>query len=76
MKEKYIKINDLKNLSDFVKEASKVKGDVLVHRGKFCVDGRSLMGMLSIDISEGGTIQYPKDATNFEEYIKQFEILS
>ena len=74
MKTKYIKIINLKDLSKFVLEASKVEGDILVYRGKFCVDGKSLMGMMSLNISEGCRIEYPENEKNFEEYIKRFEL--
>jgi phosphotransferase system HPr-like phosphotransfer protein len=74
MKSKYIKITNLKDLSNFILEASKVEGDVLVHRGKFCVDGKSLMGMMSIDISNGCRIDYPENEKDFEEYLKKFEL--
>ena len=56
MKNKYIKILNLDDLSEFVSEASKVKNDILVYRGKFCVDGKSLMGMTYINIFDGGRI--------------------
>ena len=74
MKTKYIKIINLQDLSKFVLEASKVEGDILVYRGKFCVDGKSLMGMMSLNISEGCRIEYPENEKNFEEYIKRFEL--
>ncbi len=73
MNSKYIKITGLNDLSNFVIEASKVKGDVLVYRGKFCVDGKSLMGMMSINISEGCKVEYPENEKNFEKYIMNFE---
>ena len=49
----FIKIKDLTELSRFVLEAAKIEGDVLVHRGRFCVDGKSIMGMISIHVAEG-----------------------
>ena len=76
MKQKYIKIININDLSKFVLEASKVEGDVLVYRGKFCVDGKSLMGMMFINIYNGGRIEYPEDAVEFEKYITQFQFSS
>lgn len=73
MNNKYIKIFGLNDLSNFVIEAAKVKGDVLIYRGKFCVDGKSLMGMMSINVFEGCRIEYPADEKDFEEYLTQFE---
>lgn len=74
MKSKYIKITNLKDLSNFVREASKVKGDILVYRGKFCIDGKSLMGMMSIDISDGCRVDYPEEEKDFEKYLLNFEL--
>ena len=74
MKTKYIKINSLTDLAKFVKEASKVNGDVLIYRGKYCIDGKSMLGIMSIDISDRCKIEYPEEAIEFEKYIKQFEI--
>lgn len=74
MKTKYIKIESLTDLSKFVIEASKVDGDILIYRGKYCIDGKSMLGIMSIDISDKCKIEYPEDAIEFEKYIKQFEI--
>ena len=74
MKFKYIKITELDDLSTFISKAVKVEGDVLVHREKFCVDGKSIMGMMSIDVSQGCKIEYPESAKEFDTYISQFEI--
>ena len=74
MKKKKIQILGLNKLFKFVLEASKVEGDVLVHRGKFCADGKSLMNMMSINFSDVCYVEYPKDAIKFEKYLKQVEI--
>lgn len=74
MKNKYIKITSINDLSNFVIEASKVDGDVLIYRGKYCIDGKSMLGLMSIDISDKCKIEYPEDAIEFEKFIKQFEI--
>ena len=74
MKTKYIKIESLTDLSQFVIKASEVNGDILIYRGKYCVDGKSLLGLMSINISDKCKIEYPEDAIEFEKYITQFEI--
>lgn len=74
MKTKYIKITTLEDLSDFLKKAREVNGDVLVHRGKFCVDGKSMMGMMSVDVSQKCRIEFPEDANDFETYLTKFEV--
>ena len=38
------------------------------------LDGKSIMGVFSIDISKGITVKYPETATDFEEYLSQFKV--
>ena len=73
-KEKVISIKGLTDVYNFISEASKVMGDVLIKRGKFVVDAKSVMGVFSIDMSNDVTIIYPIDAENFDEFLKQFEV--
>lgn len=72
-KSKFIKINTITDLTELVRQASAVYGDVEIHKGRWCVDASSLMGVMSIDLSKGATIIYPVDADEFEAYISQFE---
>ena len=74
MKEKSItSLNRISDLGEFVNEASKVEGAVTVRKGVYCVDGKSIMGMVSIDVSTGFTVEYPEEAVAFENFISQFE---
>ena len=70
---KTIKLKELSDIYQLVGEASKLEGDVLIKRGKFVVDAKSILGILSIDMSQGATITYPDDAPAFDEFISKFE---
>ena len=72
MKKVFIKITEIENVNEFVQHARSVQGDILVSRGKFCVDGKSILGMYSLNVSQGCTVQYPEDAKEFDEFIQQF----
>lgn len=72
-KSKFIKMNSVTDVMNFVKEASKIEGDVTVLKGRYIIDGKSIMGVMSIDMSTGMTVEYPADAINFENFISQFE---
>ncbi len=75
MKKMLIKINDIYNeIINFVKESNKVNGDVILKRGKFSTDAKSIMGVAAINLKEEVVIEYPKTATEFEEYLKHFEV--
>ena len=69
-----IKINAINDIATFTKCAEQVDGDVVVQKGRWSVDGRSLMGMFSVDPSTGITVEYPETATEFENYIKNFKV--
>ena len=72
MKKVFIKITEIDGVNKFVQCARNVQGDVLVSRGQFCVDGKSILGMYSLDVSQGCTVEYPEDAVEFNEFIQQF----
>ena len=72
MKKVFVKIPGINDVNYFVNNARMVNGDILVSRGKFCVDGKSVLGMFSLDVSDGCTVQYPEDAIEFDEFIQQF----
>ena len=73
VKSMFVKINGISDIQAFVKEASYVKGDIEVRKGRWCIDAKSLMGMFSIDCSTGVTVIYPADAVEFQNYLKQYE---
>lgn len=73
MKRMQIKITGIHDAIDFVAAAAQVDGDINVCKGRYAVDGKSLLGIFSIDISTGCTVEYPETAIEFENYIKQFE---
>lgn len=72
-KSKFIKMNSVTDVMNFIKEASKIEGDVTVLKSRYIIDGKSIMGVMSIDMSTGMTVEYPADAIDFENFISQFE---
>lgn len=74
MKKMYVAINAINKVTEFVQKASQVDGDVICTKGRYTIDCKSIMGVFSIDISEGIMVEYPETATDFEEYISQFKI--
>lgn len=47
-----VKINSINDVKDFANLASKCQGSVDVMSGRYVVDGRSIMGMYSLNLSE------------------------
>ena len=72
MKSLIIRINKLSDLYEFSKRAALVEGDVLLSRGKYTVDAKSMMGIFTINLSEPTMLQFPEDAEDFYTYATTF----
>lgn len=68
----FIKLHGINDIIKFTQEASLVDGDIIVSRGSYKVDGKSIMGMMSLDVSQGISIEYPEDATKFDDFLKTY----
>ena len=73
-KKMYVAINDINKITEFVQKASQVDGDVICTKGRYTIDGKSIMGVFSINTSEGIMVEYPETAIDFEEYLSQFKV--
>lgn len=71
---KNIKIDSITDVTTLVAKASAVDGDVTLSKGRYAVDAKSLMGVMSIDISRGAEIEYPENAKDFDEFVSNFVI--
>lgn len=69
---KFIKLNSINDILEFVKKASNVEGDVDVKKGKYVIDAKSPMGMFSVDCSQGCVVSYPASEKDFDEYLNKF----
>lgn len=74
MKEMIISIKGLNDVYNFVANTQKVDGDITVRRGRAEVDGKSILGVFSIDMSQNVTIIYPENTPDFEKFIEQFKV--
>ena len=73
MKNKFVKIYGIVDATKLVELSTQIEGDVIIKRGKFSVDGKSILGIFSIGLTEGVTIEYPEDAYELDEFLQQFE---
>lgn len=74
MKKMTIKIYSIPDISIFVAKAIKVENnDITVKQGRYIIDGKSLMGVLSLDLTKKITVEYPETAFEFEDFIKNFK---
>lgn len=74
MNTRTIALKTIFDLDTFIKKANAVDGDVLVYRGKFVVDGKSVLGVMSLDLTDGFIVEYPSDAIEFEQFLSKYEV--
>lgn len=74
MREMIVSIKGLNDIYNFIANAQKVDGDIIVRRGRYIIDAKSILGIFSLDMSQNITVTYPETASDFEEFIQQFKV--
>lgn len=67
-----IKLNEIDELKTFVEDMRSLPCDVNIYKDSYVVDGKSILGLLSLSLSTPITA---KVITDDEEIIKKFEEL-
>lgn len=75
MIKKTILLDDVKKVSNFVNETFKFKGDIIVKHDKYIVNGRSLLGLMSLDLSKPLTCEIEeREEQIWNVNCKRFEV--
>ena len=61
MVELVIKLGSINDIKDFVKLSSMCTGSVTVFSGRYIADGKSIMGVISLDLSEPVKVEIEGD---------------
>lgn len=72
MASKMVKITTISDVKDLINYTRTVDGDVLIKKGTYVVDGTSILGVLSLDMSTPVEIVYPQDALELEGFLNKF----
>lgn len=64
-----IYIDKISDIMEFNAQAHKVEGDVIVRRGIYVADAKSMLGIISLNPAEGITVEFPEEATDFAAYL-------
>ncbi len=62
-----VKLVSIDDVKDFVKKANKYSYDIDLSLGKYTVDGKSIMGIFSLDLSREIEMTIHSDKTDFLE---------
>ena len=74
MKYRIIKIQQLQDIKSIITMSETVPGGVYIHHGRYVVDASSIMGIMSIDLTDPVKIEYPASALEFDKFIAAFEV--
>jgi Phosphotransferase system, HPr-related proteins len=75
MTERYIKLSAKEDVKEFVSRASKCNFDIDISYNRMIVDAKSILGVLSLDLSRKLTVQYREADSEFEAFLNNYAII-
>lgn len=71
-----LNLNTLDKVRDFTNEANKFNSDIDIIRGRYVIDGKSVLGIYTIDLTKPVTVKINSDdkaeIARFYEKMEQF----
>lgn len=74
MLEKKIKLTELEEVKEFVHAAAKCDFDVDVFYNRVIIDAKSILGVLSLDLSRDLTVKCGGRDSEFEHVLGKYEV--
>ena len=72
MIERQIKLNETKDVQEFVREAGKCSFDIDISYNRIIIDAKSLLGILSMDLTRELTVRCYGESQRFNEVMTKF----
>ncbi len=73
MKRRKIMLPSIAAAKEFVQEASKCDFDINIFYNRVVIDAKSLLGVLSLDLTRVLTVEYNGESEAFESYLDSLE---
>lgn len=73
MSEKKIKLNELDEVKEFVRVAGRCDFDIDVFYNRVIIDAKSILGVLSLDLTRDLTVKYGGEDVEFENILSKYE---
>ena len=74
MNEKNIVLNNVEAAKEFVKAASECDFDIDVYYNRFLIDAKSILGVLSLDLTRELTVDCHGESQEFNRTLKKFAV--
>lgn len=67
-----IKLSAAEEVKEFVRAAEQCDFDIDVFYNRVVIDAKSILGVLSLDLTQKLTVQYGGENRNFEQTLRKF----
>ena len=74
MSEKKIKLTDLQEVREFVQAATRCDFDIDVFYNRITIDAKSILGVLSLDLTKVLTVKYGGADLEFENILNKYAV--
>lgn len=74
MLERKIRFNVVDDIAEFVRAAEKCEYEVAVISNTVSLDAKSIIGVMSMDLSDGLTVQYRQEDRDIETVLEKFTV--
>ena len=74
MSQSKIKLNATEEVQEFVNAATRCDFDVDVYYNRFLIDAKSILGVLSLDLTKGLTVDCHGESKEFNRTLKKFAV--
>ena len=74
MTQSKIKLNAVEDVQEFVKAASKCDFDIDIYYNRFLIDAKSILGILSMDLTKVLTVDCHGENKEFERTLQKFSV--
>ena len=72
MSERKIRLSQMKEVKEFVSVARKCDFDIDVYYNRITIDAKSIMGVLSLDLSQVLTVKYGGEDAQLEDVLSKY----
>ena len=74
MVERHIRLNETEDVKEFVNEAAKCDFDIDIFYNRVIIDAKSILGIMSMDLTQELTVQCYGEDKEFDKAIQKFAI--
>ena len=70
----FIKIDRISDINTLANLCSQCSTQCEVHKGRWCVDGASIMGLMTLDLSTGVTVIFDDVDSKLNDFLKKHAV--